>query len=87
MGVLKCRLFNHKITIRCRFKGWIGRITLIEISPYLSRTLHFSAYTARDQFSVLKYTHTQQSKCLSSSVSHVNTVDYGLSEHKQVGEN
>ncbi len=30
--------------------------------------------------------HTQQSKCLSCRVSHVNAVGYGLSERKRVGE-
>ncbi len=43
-----------------------------------ARTLHFfSSHTARDQFSVLKYTHSSPNVC---RVSHVNTVGYGLNE-------
>ncbi len=64
------------------YEGGIGGIALIEVlslSLSLSSTLHFfSSHTARNQFSVLKYTHSSPNVC---RVSHVNTVGYGLNLH------
>ncbi len=69
-------LSNNKV-----YEGGIGGIALIEVrslSLSRARTLHFfSSHTARDQFSVLKYTHSSPNVC---RVSHVNTVGYGLNE-------
>ncbi len=61
------------------YEGGIGGISLIEVlSLSLARMLHFfSSHTARDQFSVLKYTHSSPNVYRES---HVNTVGYGLNE-------
>ncbi len=69
------------------FKGRIGEIALIEVLSLAHALLFQFSYTARSVLSAhCSNTRTAVQMCR-VRVSHVNTVGYGLSERKQVGEN
>ncbi len=89
--VVQCENNGEPMTLKiaqCELgisEGSICGITLIEELSLMHASLLQFSDSARSVLSA--QIHTQQSKCLSCRVSHINTVGYGLSERKHVGEN
>ncbi len=76
---------HNSLSINLKLVKAIVRIALIEVLSLAHAPLLQFSYSTRSVLS--DQIHTQQSNCLSCRVSHINTVGYGLSERKQVGEN